>query len=285
MGSEMCIRDSLLPLWVNNALLCHHTPFCFYHVEIGDEPEVDLKIVLSIKNKRNERLRNVKVKFFGLREDYHQDIIKIDSNYEIKSFKDSNGNIIHEVELPIILPKREILINVNYKVKLKVYQEEDFEASKNDYYLRPMPLQQSDNEMIKEIGKKLKRSSTKETVREVIGWVRMRIKYDRVYDRLGAITTLRRGRGSCIEISDLVVSILRSQGIPARVIRGYLLDDYHSWVEIFTNKGWIPIEPLAGLVGAIGVPWISIHAEENPREKEVISKGYRGCIIRWKIIL
>ena len=67
--------------------------------------------------------------------------------------------------------------------------------------------------------------------------------------------TMQRKTGDCDDLSFLYISLCRSVGIPARFIRGYLLDSTdgavsataHAWTEVFVggnlgNKGWIPVE-------------------------------------------
>jgi transglutaminase-like putative cysteine protease len=67
--------------------------------------------------------------------------------------------------------------------------------------------------------------------------------------------TLIKGQGDCDDLSYLYISLCRSLKIPARFIRGYLvnLDDTtvtaidHMWVEVFVGgdmgiDGWIPVE-------------------------------------------
>ena len=70
-----------------------------------------------------------------------------------------------------------------------------------------------------------------------------------------AATTYQLRTGDCDDLSFLYISLCRSQGIPARFIRGYLIDEIdgmvtagaHAWVEVFVggtdgNQGWIPVE-------------------------------------------
>ena len=71
--------------------------------------------------------------------------------------------------------------------------------------------------------------------------------------------TLRTG--DCDDLSFLYISLCRSLGIPARFIRGYLIDSLgdsasagpHAWVEVFVGggigyNGWMPVE-CAGVAG------------------------------------
>jgi len=63
--------------------------------------------------------------------------------------------------------------------------------------------------------------------------------------------TLRLGTGDCDDLSFLYMSLCRSVGIPARFIRGFLVEEDslvpHEWTEVFVgggigNDGWIPVE-------------------------------------------
>ncbi len=58
---------------------------------------------------------------------------------------------------------------------------------------------------------------------------------------------LSTGRGQCVELSSLYISLLRSVGIPAREVSGYSLEgpsnSYlgHQWVEFYDGQ-WVPVE-------------------------------------------
>ena len=70
-----------------------------------------------------------------------------------------------------------------------------------------------------------------------------------------ASQTFQLRTGDCDDLSFLYISLCRSVGIPARFIRGYLVDETdgdisavaHAWVEVFVggnigDNGWIPVE-------------------------------------------
>jgi len=70
-----------------------------------------------------------------------------------------------------------------------------------------------------------------------------------------AMITLNTRHGDCDDLSYLYISLCRSVGIPARFIRGYLLDSQsntikpidHMWTEVYVgggigNDGWLPVE-------------------------------------------
>ncbi|ANS76963.1 hypothetical protein AWM70_22225 [Paenibacillus yonginensis] len=88
----------------------------------------------------------------------------------------------------------------------------------------------------------------------------------------------RERAGYCDHFSTAMVILLRSQGIPARWVKGFApgepdgsgqytvrYADAHSWVEVyFPDQGWLPFEPTPGFTGAFGgAAEGSIHAEQG----------------------
>lgn len=76
--------------------------------------------------------------------------------------------------------------------------------------------------------------------------------------RQGALETLRGGSSVCMEYSDLLITLLRAQGIPARAAFGYGFDpksedqstEGHQWVEVYMpNVGWVTVDPTWGDTG------------------------------------
>ena len=66
-----------------------------------------------------------------------------------------------------------------------------------------------------------------------------------------ALDTLRQKRGTCSEYANLFIAIMRSEGIPARIITGRIYEgSYHAWAEIWlADRGWIPVETQKGQLG------------------------------------
>jgi hypothetical protein len=71
--------------------------------------------------------------------------------------------------------------------------------------------------------------------------------------------TLQCRTGDCDDLSFLYISLCRSLKIPARFIRGFLVEEInaipHAWAEVFVggnlgDNGWIPVE-CAGISGSI----------------------------------
>jgi len=51
---------------------------------------------------------------------------------------------------------------------------------------------------------------------------------------------LRRGKGICFDYAALMAAMLRSQGIPTKLVIGYTGDLYHAWISVYSaEEGWI----------------------------------------------
>jgi len=79
------------------------------------------------------------------------------------------------------------------------------------------------------------------------------IKYD--YDKLETLEsgylpdidhTLEKGKGICYDYSSVFAAMLRSQGIPAKLVKGYTpaVNGYHAWNEIYLSDSgkWITVD-------------------------------------------
>lgn len=98
--------------------------------------------------------------------------------------------------------------------------------------------------------------------KEIFKWIKKQTSYKpHIKDNSiqTASFTLNCKTGDCDDLSFLYISLCRSLGIPARFIKGYLIQEDnaipHAWVEVFVggeigNNGWIPIE-CAGVSGNI----------------------------------
>lgn len=93
-----------------------------------------------------------------------------------------------------------------------------------------------------ELAARLKGLSMTEAAQEVNRWTCERATYQSTDDRTAdALTVLRRTFGRCGEESTLLVSALRSVGIPARQVyapRWSHCDDNHAWVEAWVDGEW-----------------------------------------------
>ena len=93
------------------------------------------------------------------------------------------------------------------------------------------------------------------------------------------VCTIAVGSGSCRDLAILMIAALRSRGIAARFVSGYVhlaerdeeIDhlvtggNTHAWVQVFVpGPGWIDFDPSAGAVGSHNL--IRVAAVQHPRD-------------------
>ena len=131
-------------------------------------------------------------------------------------------------------------------------------------YLAPSKYVQSNNSAIKKTAETLISNAHYESaaVTSIMLWVRDNLKYDSGVTNHDAAWTFYNKRGTCENYAQLSLALLRSVGIPARYVSGYLVDgdvtvnSYlstygyrwnagpHAWIEVYyPDVGWVPYEP------------------------------------------
>jgi len=51
---------------------------------------------------------------------------------------------------------------------------------------------------------------------------------------------LARGKGICFDFASLMAAMLRSQGVPTKLVVGYTGDVYHAWISVYSEEeGWL----------------------------------------------
>lgn len=95
------------------------------------------------------------------------------------------------------------------------------------------------------------KTGTIDKIAAIFQWVTENVSYD--YDLAATVkkgytpdpdTTLKKKTGICFDYASLMAAMLRSQGIPTRLVIGDASPNiYHAWNEIYTEQtGWITAE-------------------------------------------
>jgi transglutaminase-like putative cysteine protease len=93
--------------------------------------------------------------------------------------------------------------------------------------------------------------SDEEIVEAVYNYVVNTYSYD--YEKINGLTSLytpnidafmQDGSGICYDYSALFAGMLRSQGIPTKLVKGYRsgIDAYHAWNEVYIDGQWIVVD-------------------------------------------
>lgn len=56
---------------------------------------------------------------------------------------------------------------------------------------------------------------------------------------------LKENKGICFDYAALMAGMLRSQGIPCKMVFGYMNNQYHSWVSVWDGENWVRMDPTA----------------------------------------
>ncbi len=136
-----------------------------------------------------------------------------------------------------------------YRTDCEVEMLDEFQP-----FLRPSDYARYDaqSECVREAARLASACSDKlEVVSSVYGFVCENIRYD--YEKASSVKigylpdvdeTLRGGKGICFDYASLAAAMLRSQGIPTKIVFGYVAPDdlYHAWNMFYTEEsGWVTV--------------------------------------------
>ena len=135
----------------------------------------------------------------------------------------------------------------------------------NPSYLTQEKARQSQDQAVVSLARSLAEGSTRqvEVVEKVLNWIAEHLSYDYSLKLPSdAVSTMKQRRGACVGYTNLAISLLRSLGIPARGVHGYLPPGYewgitkeywgnkingggfHVWTEVFyPDVGWVFHDP------------------------------------------
>lgn len=170
-------------------------------------------------------------------------------------------------------PPPSISANVRYRLTLKRYLKRfqgefpyPIKSLPDDagIYLQPTDLVQSNNSKIRLLSKKLlvRIKNQVQVVTLVLNFVIDHIRYKVDPPKYDALYTLKSGLGNCQNYAHLAAAILRSGGIPVRIVTGItakkgwkaktgttiwnltLGKGRHAWFEVYyPNFGWVGYDP------------------------------------------
>jgi transglutaminase-like putative cysteine protease len=156
------------------------------------------------------------------------------------------GNTIIELPFDHFAAYATRIVNVSAQVRM--FSEPEVQPLGGpDTFLAHEPYIEVNDPAIQMLARKLRRDTSLATVREIYDWVRENLGYaGYIADDLGARYALQNLRGDCTEYAYLAVALARANGVPARVMGGYVVDrdatpragEYHNWAEVYVDGAW-----------------------------------------------
>lgn len=190
---------------------------------------------------------------------------KIDP-FPVEIRTDTDGNIIAKIPISatqegsVTIEGYAILKNVPLSGSIKSVTKDEVPVTMQNYLAGEEKYWQvTDAEIRQAAGSELVSSGNLyEQLQKTLGYVSHRLAYAEVTSeasltRLGARKAWDQKVGVCMEYSDLLLTLLRAQGIPTRTVFGdgvgsrvdrTLRGIGHQWVSVwFPNTGWVPVDP------------------------------------------
>jgi len=122
----------------------------------------------------------------------------------------------------------------------------------------------------------------------------LRAIYDYTYEGLegapfkgttDALTALRLGRASCNGKGRLFVALARTNGIPARLVGGVIMNEgskrtSHQWLEVLIEGRWVPFDPTNGYFARLPENYLRLYTGDHAlfRHTRNINFDYRFSI-------
>lgn len=187
----------------------------------------------------------IKVQVFKDDETYTYDLVN--GKDQIYPFQLGNGDYTIKIMKNIVDTKYSEL----YATSVSVSLENEFEP-----FLRPNQYTEytKESDCVKKAGELAEKAAdANEFITNVYDYVCKNVKYDKPKAeniKSGYIPdpddTLNTGKGICIDYASLAAAMLRSHGIPTKIIFGYVGDSadlYHAWNMYYTEEtGWVAVK-------------------------------------------
>lgn len=157
------------------------------------------------------------------------------------------GNGEYDVAVLENITGNEYVVIKSEKINLEL-------KNKNDVYLNSIENINWNKEMnaVKKAQELTKNSKTDdEKVKNIYNYVVKNISYD--YNKMNRIdedyvpdveSIFKSSKGMCYDYSALFAAMLRSVGVPTKLLKGYKSDTkaYHAWNEVYLNNKWVIID-------------------------------------------
>jgi transglutaminase-like putative cysteine protease len=183
-----------------------------------------------------------------VRQTSHQRLERLDASHPAQGQVDPLGNQVLTFRLESLAPYASRVVTVDARLVLSQHaQALPAPDPALALFTRAERYIESDNPRIRDIARALRANAPMQTAHASYRWVRSALaRTGFTPEDRGALRALQDKAGDCTEHAYLLAALLRANGIPARVMGGYLMaesglvrpHDYHNWVEFHAEGAW-----------------------------------------------
>lgn len=175
----------------------------------------------------------------------YQYTLKSNGDYEVYPLSDSNGRYKINVLERLEDSKAAVVVSVTVDVELTDEFAPFIRPNQYVHYSKDSETTKKASELI--VGE----SDLIKQISAIYGYIIKNISYDKekaAKIRDGSISVylpdvdevLKSGKGICFDYAAAMAAMLRSQGIPCKLVVGYAGDTYHAWINAYSDEtGWI----------------------------------------------
>lgn len=170
--------------------------------------------------------------------------MKVNAPHEL--LNDALGHCILKLPVAELAPLASKVVSISAELALR-NEPMQSQIPDSQVWLRAERFIETDDSSVRSLALQLRRNMPMQTLTAIYEWVRTNLRYEGyVADDLGAREALGRRGGDCTEYACLAVALARVNGIPARMVGGYVSaisagprsEAYHNWAEVHVDGAW-----------------------------------------------
>lgn len=271
MGQQLTRRD-----WLKRALILTGASVLAPHAFAFDtrgvaSPDVfhrRLRFTLSLRNPTADTLWNQDLwLYLPASTPPSQELRTVEVSGIHEVLADPLGQRILQLHFPEVAPYATQVVTVTNEV-VQVRNSSVVSLHEPQAWLGPEVFVETRDPEISELAGSLKHEIPMETAEAIFNWVRDHLTYaGYVADDWGAKAALQRRQGDCTDFAYLAVALARVNGIPARVVGGYVVSgdavlrgkDYHNWAELYVDGAWRLVDAQKGRWLAAPDHYVAFH--------------------------
>jgi len=184
--------------------------------------------------------------YMPVRETATQRLARLKVNAPHELLNDVLGHCILKLPVAELAPLASKVVSISAELAMRS-EPMHSQIPDSQVWLRSERFIETGDDGVRSLALQLRRDTPMQTLTAIYDWVRTNLLYEGyVADDLGAREALARRGGDCTEYACLAVSLARVNGIPARMIGGYVsaisaaprAEEYHNWAEVHVDGAW-----------------------------------------------